>query len=263
MFNPFFTIKTAAEGTGLGLSIVRGIVQEHSGKVTFAKRPGGGATFTIELPVEGATAALGSAAETAANARPHAARSLKTDPHSFDRRGVARRKQDSPGRRRAPQSAPQLGGAAQSERILVVENELVVAKLIADVLSEDGYAVDVALDSREGIGLVQRNHYGLVMCDVRMPHLDGPGFERELLRRGTRLEQRLVFVTGDAHAPQTAQFLQQRGGIYVAKPFLVEELRAAVKDALALARNETAAATAGAGGGNNAPRNAGKRSRRV
>ena len=50
VFEPFFTTKPEGEGTGLGLSICQGIVKEHGGRMTYAPSPGGGATFTLELP---------------------------------------------------------------------------------------------------------------------------------------------------------------------------------------------------------------------
>ncbi|HTP87560.1 MAG TPA: ATP-binding protein, partial [Bryobacteraceae bacterium] len=51
IFDPFFTTKPPGVGTGLGLSIVYGIVQQHGGEVTCESRPGGGARFTVDLPV--------------------------------------------------------------------------------------------------------------------------------------------------------------------------------------------------------------------
>jgi signal transduction histidine kinase len=64
VFDPFVTTKT--EGTGLGLSISYGIVREHSGTLSVDSLPGRGATFTVELPIEGSPAAAApvSAAET-------------------------------------------------------------------------------------------------------------------------------------------------------------------------------------------------------
>src|SRR5881296_954263 len=50
VFEPFFTTKGEGEGTGLGLSICQGIVKEHGGRITLDTKPGGGATFTVELP---------------------------------------------------------------------------------------------------------------------------------------------------------------------------------------------------------------------
>jgi PAS domain S-box-containing protein len=52
IFEPFFTTKPQGEGTGLGLSLCRGIVESHGGTMWVESRPGTGATFVIELPVE-------------------------------------------------------------------------------------------------------------------------------------------------------------------------------------------------------------------
>ena len=51
IFNPFFTTKPVGKGTGLGLSVSYGIIKEHGGKIYARNRVGGGAVFTIELPV--------------------------------------------------------------------------------------------------------------------------------------------------------------------------------------------------------------------
>ncbi len=197
IFDPFFTTKPAGVGTGLGLSIVYGIVHEHGGEVLADSREGAGATFTVELPVAKflvATQAKGlQAAET-------------------------------PGE--AAASAPLRG------KSLVVEDEPTVARLIADVLGEEGHPVDAVLDSREGLLLAQKGVYDLVICDLRMPHLDGQGFYRQLKRQGGLHEQRLIFVTGDTLSPHTVKFLRSSGVPYLAKPFRVEELKEIVQRAL-------------------------------
>jgi C4-dicarboxylate-specific signal transduction histidine kinase len=51
VFDPFFTTKEVGTGTGLGLSITYSIVKEHGGDISLSTTPGGGATFTVELPV--------------------------------------------------------------------------------------------------------------------------------------------------------------------------------------------------------------------
>jgi|DewCreStandDraft_2_1066082.scaffolds.fasta_scaffold00139_43 two-component system NtrC family sensor kinase len=52
IFEPFFTTKPVGQGTGLGLSISHSIVQEHGGRLYVRSRPGQGATFIVELPID-------------------------------------------------------------------------------------------------------------------------------------------------------------------------------------------------------------------
>ena len=56
MFQPFFTTKEVGVGTGLGLSLCFGIVKRHGGLISVESTYGSGATFTIELPIDSATA---------------------------------------------------------------------------------------------------------------------------------------------------------------------------------------------------------------
>ena len=52
VFAPYFTTKHGQGGTGLGLAIVHRIVSDHGGRIVIGEAPGGGARFTIELPLE-------------------------------------------------------------------------------------------------------------------------------------------------------------------------------------------------------------------
>jgi len=204
IFDPFFTTKPVGVGTGLGLSIVYGIVQEHGGEISVESPPGGGAAFLVELPVVAAAAAEASEGEVAP-----AAPALTVVAAESDRPAAAHR-----------------------GRILVVEDEPTVAQLIADVLRGEGHLVDTVLDSREGLDRLSRQQFDLVICDLKMPHLDGRAFYRALVRTGSSLQHRIIFVTGDTLALHTLEFLDSTGLPYLAKPFLVEELKLAVQHAL-------------------------------
>jgi signal transduction histidine kinase/ActR/RegA family two-component response regulator len=206
IFDPFFTTKPVGVGTGLGLSILYGIVREHGGEVSVESQPGHGAKLSIELP------ALSPAALDITKQEPAAT--------AYD---VAVVRIPHPGR-----IAPR-----PKKNILVVEDEPTVSQLISDVMSEMGHGVDTLLDSREAFDRLKGSAYDLIICDLRMPHLDGPGLYRELVRRGSPCQHRLLFVTGDTMSPRSLEFLNSSGVPYLAKPFLVEELKEAVRQALA------------------------------
>jgi len=92
------------------------------------------------------------------------------------------------------------------------------------VLEDEGFEVDVLLDGREALDRAARQQYDLVICDMKMPGLDGQHFYKSLERAGNPLHERFLFVTGDIVAAQTQEFLKRNDLPHVAKPFRVEEL---------------------------------------
>ncbi len=81
VFEPFFTTKGEGQGTGLGLSICQGIVKEHGGRLTLETRPGGGATFTVELPGAATGVHTSVPAEPAGESRPLRVLVVDDEPH--------------------------------------------------------------------------------------------------------------------------------------------------------------------------------------
>jgi CheY-like chemotaxis protein len=125
-----------------------------------------------------------------------------------------------------------------------VEDEPTVAQLISDVLCEEGHRVEAVVDSQEGLTRLARARYDLIICDLRMPRLDGPAFYDVLVRTQSPARDRILFITGDTLGPHTVEFLKSRQLPFLAKPFLVEELKLAANRILA--GPERAAPIAGA-----------------
>lgn len=205
IFDPFFTTKPAGVGTGLGLAIVLGVVREHGGRVQVMNPPGGGALFQIELPL------------ASAHPREEIRGASKPEGNSWlhETSGIEEQ--------HAPRSTARVG-TARGQRVLVVEDEPTVARLLGDVLEDEGFQVDVLLNGREALARAAREPYDLVICDMKMPGMDGQNFYKSLVRSRNPMSERFLFVTGDIVAAQTREFLERNHLPHVAKPFRVEEL---------------------------------------
>jgi CheY-like chemotaxis protein len=109
-------------------------------------------------------------------------------------------------------------------RILVVDDEPIIAQLIADVLGSEGYDVDTAPDGRVALDCVDRVAYDLILSDLRMPELDGLGFFRELEERRPDLARRFVFITGTSEHTDYQDLIEDVAAPVLTKPFDMDEL---------------------------------------
>ena len=142
IFDPFFTTKEVGQGTGLGLTVAYAIIQEHGGAITAHSAPGEGATFRIELPT---------ASTQAARSAPDPPIGPSPEPRG-GRGGAA-------GRRRA--------GAGVRRRRMP---------------GRRGLRRDARRRRRGGARRRRpRATFDAVICDLKMPRLDGPAFYRAIV----------------------------------------------------------------------------------
>src|SRR6266446_1017441 len=113
--------------------------------------------------------------------------------------------------------------------ILVVDDEPLVAALIADTLGLEGYEVETAKNGREALEKIGARSYDVILSDLRMPELDGVALYREVERYQPRLLQRLAFVSGTTEPPEYASFLEQTGATVLSKPFGITDVHRLVQ----------------------------------
>jgi len=121
-------------------------------------------------------------------------------------------------------------------RALVVEDELRVAQLVAEVLEAEGYEVDTAANGLLALEKIEAHAYDLIVSDLRMPELDGRGLYRELERRQPALLSRLLFVSGAADQPEYRRFLAETAVPVLSKPFALVDLQQVTRRVLAAHR---------------------------
>ena len=116
-------------------------------------------------------------------------------------------------------------------RILIVDDESPLLHSLRPAVAARGLPVDTAADGQQAWDSIRRQHYDLVVTDLRMPKMDGP----ELLRRihEQELATRVVVITGHASLDAAVDCLRKGAVDFLVKPFEVETFLESVTRALA------------------------------
>ena len=116
-----------------------------------------------------------------------------------------------------------------SERILLVEDEEKLARMVELELKYEGYQVEKALDGRKGLELALSGGFDLVLLDIMLPQLSG----MEVLRRLRRESQiPVIMLTARDSVVDKVAGLDSGADDYVTKPFAIEELLARIRAVL-------------------------------
>jgi len=190
IFDPFFTTRETGQGTGLGLSLAYGIVQRHGGQISAESVPHKGTTLKIQLPLARSQA---ESVETEL---------LKT--------------QQSPSR-------------AQAYHALVVDDEEVILDLLTDILAQMGLSVERACNGMEALQKIAASRFDFIICDMKMPGMDGGALYRTLQEKDPGLSKRIIFSTGDTLSEEFRSFCATTDCKIIEKPFLIEDIKEAIE----------------------------------
>jgi signal transduction histidine kinase/ActR/RegA family two-component response regulator len=114
--------------------------------------------------------------------------------------------------------------AHRKTRILVVDDEPSVCRLLQRLLEEAGHQVDAAPDGRTALERIARQRYGLILLDVRMPEMSGMEVYEKAREIAASVAERIIFLTGDIMAPELQSLLARTGAPFLTKPFQTQEL---------------------------------------
>jgi CheY-like chemotaxis protein len=123
--------------------------------------------------------------------------------------------------------------AVRGASILLAEDERALAAAVSEALTDAGLNVDHAGDGEEALARVRQKTYDAVICDLKMPRVDGMMLYRAIAAATPTLARRVIFVTGDVAGTDAERFLEDTGCRWLAKPFRLGDLLRAVRDTLA------------------------------
>lgn len=113
-------------------------------------------------------------------------------------------------------------------KILIVEDEKSINRLIKINLSDAGYSCLCAFDGKEAIELIYHNHFDLILLDLMLPEING----YELMEYIRPLEIPVIFLTAKSDVKDRVKGLKLGAEDYIAKPFEIIELVARVETVL-------------------------------
>ena len=189
IFEPFFTTKEEGQGTGLGLSVSYGIMKTHGGTIVVVDTGASGTTFRVSLP------AASVAAETREGDRERATIELRSP----------------------------LAGI----KLLFVDDEPSLRAGMHAFGEVRGFTVLTAPDGISALETTRTTGVDAVVCDLRMPRMDGRAFHERLELERPGLAARTVFITGDVIASSSSRGAFARQPV-LNKPFSFEKLEEAL-----------------------------------
>ena len=116
--------------------------------------------------------------------------------------------------------------------ILVVDDDQQLASALQWILADENFLVDVAFDGKAALLKVKAHEYDAVICDLKMPRLQGDEFYLKAKEMRPSLADRFIFITGFATDAKIALFLTKHDVKYLVKPFAIQGLINCVKQLL-------------------------------
>jgi CheY-like chemotaxis protein len=119
-----------------------------------------------------------------------------------------------------------------AKKILVIDDDPLVLKTIRKLLQKEGHFVETAKSAQEGVKKIEVEDFHLIICDVRMPQMNGIEFTeriKESQKNKNKAEIPTILITGYAseETPIKAKELEVKD--YILKPFDIDKLIEAVK----------------------------------
>lgn len=116
-----------------------------------------------------------------------------------------------------------------SGHILIIDDEISIARTLRPVLESQGYTVEIAADAKQGISCAAKTHVDVVLLDLGLPDADGI----EIIGKLRSLNEGPIIVLSARHQePEKVRALDEGADDYINKPFGVEELLARIRAAI-------------------------------
>lgn len=121
-------------------------------------------------------------------------------------------------------------------RILIVDDDEGIRKVLATILKDEGYIVDTAENGKEAIEKTEINFYNLALIDIRLPDMEGTALLTKI--KDTTPKMRKIIITGYPSVENAVEALNKGAHNYLVKPLDIEKVITMVKKQLKIQEQE-------------------------
>ena len=118
---------------------------------------------------------------------------------------------------------------SEADRVLVIDDESSMRHMLRLVLEKEGYQVTEAEGAAAGLALLAAEPFALVLCDIRMPDMDGRGFLQEAARR--QVAATIIMMSAYGSVETALECMKAGAYDYISKPFKPDEVVLTLKKA--------------------------------
>ncbi|MEM2263267.1 MAG: response regulator, partial [Candidatus Bathyarchaeia archaeon] len=118
----------------------------------------------------------------------------------------------------------------ENARILIVDDDENIRKVLTMILEDEGYTVDQAETAKQAIEKTRRNFYNIALIDIRLPDMEG--IELLTKMKDTVPRMRKIIITGYPTLQNAIEAVNRGADAYILKPFDVNKVLATIREQL-------------------------------
>ncbi len=115
-------------------------------------------------------------------------------------------------------------------KLLIIDDEKSIRKTLREILEYEKYQVDEAADGAEGLGLIQKNTYDVILCDIKMPKMDGMEVLDKIMIQATDVP--VVMISGHGTIETAVEAVKKGAFDFIAKPLDLNRLLVTIRNAM-------------------------------
>jgi len=115
-------------------------------------------------------------------------------------------------------------------KLLIIDDEKSIRKTLREILEYEKYQVDEAADGMEGLTLIQKNSYDIILCDIKMPKMDGIEVLEKIME--LNIDTPIVMISGHGNIETAVEAVKKGAFDFIAKPLDLNRLLVTIRNAM-------------------------------